>query len=160
MLAIFLSASIPDPKRDAKYHDTADKTAIRDAVRALITVVLPHGKIVWGGHPAITPLVKVIAEGMGVREADKVVIFQSNFFKKYFPKENSHFEKIVRTRVVEGDRNKSLALMRKQMIESERFDAGVFIGGMEGVEEEYRLFTTAHVTANGFQSLRPVPRPC
>jgi hypothetical protein len=34
--------------------------------------------------------------------------------------------------------------MRRQMIGSEQFVAGVFIGGMEGVEDEYRLFRAAH----------------
>ena len=54
---IFLSASIPLPSRDAKYIETADIIAIRDAVIALTTVVLPHHRIIWGGHPSITPLI-------------------------------------------------------------------------------------------------------
>ena len=57
MKNIFLSASIPLPERDSKYIDTADIIAIRDAVIALTTVVLPHHRLVWGGHPSITPLV-------------------------------------------------------------------------------------------------------
>ena len=38
---VFLSASIPYPDRDKKFYDTADIVAIRDAVRALATVVIP-----------------------------------------------------------------------------------------------------------------------
>ena len=41
MKNIFLSASIPLPERDEKYIGTADIIAIRDAVIALTTVVLP-----------------------------------------------------------------------------------------------------------------------
>src|SRR5690606_35061305 len=62
MKSIFLSASIPLPERDAKYYDTADIVAIRDAVIALTTVVLPHHRIVWGGHPSITPLIYYVME--------------------------------------------------------------------------------------------------
>lgn len=55
---VFLSASIPDPARDKRYFGTGDTIAIRDAVIALVSVVLPRTKLVFGGHPAITPLVK------------------------------------------------------------------------------------------------------
>jgi hypothetical protein len=41
---IFLSASIPLPERDPQYLGTADIIAIRDAVRALATVVYPIGE--------------------------------------------------------------------------------------------------------------------
>lgn len=58
MKNIFLSASIPLPERDEKYIGTADIIAIRDAVIALTTVVLPHHRLIWGGHPSITPLIK------------------------------------------------------------------------------------------------------
>ncbi len=37
---IFLSASIPDPNRNEKYFNSADISAIRDAVRALATVII------------------------------------------------------------------------------------------------------------------------
>jgi hypothetical protein len=36
--------------------------------------------------------------------------------------------------------------MREQMLQH-AFDAGVFIGGMDGVEEEFQLFRTRHPTA-------------
>ena len=56
---IFLSASIPLADRDPKYFDTADNTAIRDAVIALARIVLPKAELVWGGHLSITPLIKI-----------------------------------------------------------------------------------------------------
>ena len=59
---IFLSASIPSPERDRKYYDTADIVAIRDAVRALATVVIPKAHLIWGGHPSITPLIRFVME--------------------------------------------------------------------------------------------------
>ena len=42
------------------------------------------------------------------------------------------------------DRDQSLALMRKKMIDENDFCAAIFIGGMEGVEDEYNLFKKAH----------------
>ena len=43
---IFLSASIPLEERNPKYFETADIIAIRDAVIALTTIVLPRHKLV------------------------------------------------------------------------------------------------------------------
>lgn len=147
MRAIFLSASVPDPQRDPRYHMTADRVAIRDAVRALVTVALPHTQLVWGGHPAITPLVRVIAEGMGVVGADRVRLFQSNYFRGKMPKDNAAFETVIKTRTVRSDRAASLEHMRREMLASEKFYAGVFIGGMEGVEDEFAMFRDMHPSA-------------
>jgi hypothetical protein len=147
MNAIFLSASVPDPQRHPKYYTTSDVTAIRDAIRALVTIVLPRWRLVWGGHPAITPLVRVMAEGIGIMGSDKVRLFQSNYFRGKMPSDNAAFERVIKVPAVKGDRAASLERMRQQMIVSERFIAGVFIGGMEGVEEEYRLFRAEHPSA-------------
>ena len=54
---IFLSASIPLKERDPKYFNSADIIAIRDSVIALATVVLPNHRLIWGGHPSITPII-------------------------------------------------------------------------------------------------------
>ena len=62
MRSVFLSASIPLPDRDARYWQTADVIAIRDSIRALVSVVVPTGQIIFGGHPAITPLIRLLVE--------------------------------------------------------------------------------------------------
>jgi hypothetical protein len=49
-----------------------------------------------------------------------------------------------------GERDKSLALMREAMIVSNDFEAAFFIGGMEGVEDEFHLFVKAHPDAKVF----------
>lgn len=145
--SIFLSASVPDPKRSPVYHTTADRIAIRDSVMALVTVCLPHMRIVWGGHPAITPLVRVVAERLEVTGADRICIYQSQFFKGLYPSDNAAFERVVKTRAINNDRQQSLIHMRTQMIKSTKFAAGIFIGGMEGVEDEFSLFCDAHPRA-------------
>jgi hypothetical protein len=63
------------------------------------------------------------------------------------PRDNVAFERVVTTKAIPGDRDASLALMRQKMLKSERFAVGVFIGGMEGVEEEYRMFREMHPRA-------------
>ena len=43
--------------------------------------------------------------------------------------------------------DESLALMREKMIVNNDFIAGIFVGGMEGVEEEFELFTQSNPKA-------------
>lgn len=136
--AVFLSASVPDPERDRRYIDTADVTAIRDAVRALVAVVTPARTLVFGGHPAISPFVLRAARDLGWER--RVVIYVSRFFRAKVPQDNLAFPRITWTPSVRRDREQSLARMRREMLDAFTYTAGVFIGGMEGVEQEHALF--------------------
>ncbi len=136
---IFLSASVPDARRDPRYYTSADLVAIRDSVKALATVILPHASLCWGGHPAITPLVRWVAEDMKVTGAERVRLFQSAWFIDRMPTDNAAFESYVLTERRENESD-SIAEMRAVMLRSAEFEAAIFIGGMEGVEEEFRLF--------------------
>ena len=155
MKNIFLSASIPLPERDSKYIDTADIIAIRDAVIALTTVVLPHHRLVWGGHPSITPLVYYVMKKLNLNIQEHVTIYQSKFFEKYFPEDNNKFNNAILTDVIDNDRDKSLLHMRERMLDEFEFSAAVFIGGMEGIEGdkekgiegEYKMFIDRHPQA-------------
>ncbi|MGK7248369.1 hypothetical protein ACSNOU_04725 [Acinetobacter oleivorans] len=140
---IFLSASIPLADRHPKYFDTADNTAIRDAVIAFSRIILPRGQLIWGGHPSITPLIAAVLKKMEVNVQEHVILYQSNYFKDILPAENEYFETVIRTDAMQ-DRDQSLELMRKKMIDENDFCAAIFIGGMEGVEDEYNLFKKAH----------------
>ena len=152
---IFLSASIPLPERDSKYIDTADIIAIRDAVIALTTVVLPHHRLVWGGHPSITPLVYYVMKKLNLNIQEHVTIYQSKFFEKYFPEDNNKFNNVILTDVIDNDRDKSLLHMRERILDEFEFSAAVFIGGMEGIEGdkekgiegEYKMFIDRHPQA-------------
>lgn len=134
---IFLSASIPDRKRNSKYFDTANIAHIRDAVIALVSVVIPKSTLTWGGHPAITSLIAHSARQSDLRHRAR--IYQSEFFGKKFPSENQSIDKVTIT-PTEEDEKSSLQKMRTSMLQDQQFNAGIFIGGMEGVEEEYKLF--------------------
>lgn len=143
---IFLSASIPYEDRDKKFYDTADITAIRDSVRALATVVIPKAKLIWGGHPAITPLIRFVMGKMNADLKKHITLYQSNFFRNYFPKDNLFFEdiEIVPENI---DLESSLIDMRNAMINNNDFQVGIFIGGMEGVIDEYQQFIQVHPKA-------------
>ena len=147
MKNIFLSASIPLQERNPKYIETADIIAIRDAVIALTTVVLPHHRLIWGGHPSITPLIYYVMERLNLNIQEHMTLYQSRFFEKHFPEDNNKFENIVFTDVIDNDREKSLLYMRHTMLDDSKFSAGIFIGGMEGVEEEYDMFIKKHPKA-------------
>ena len=147
MKNIFLSASIPLPERDEKYIGTAAIIAIRDAVIALTTVVLPHHKLIWGGHPSITPLIYYVMERLNLNIQEHVTLYQSRFFEKYFPEDNNKFENVILTDNINDDKAQSLLYMRNKMLDESEFSAGIFIGGMEGVEEEYDMFIKKHPKA-------------
>jgi len=143
---VFLSASIPYPDRDKKYYDTADIVSIRDAVRALATVVIPKAQLIWGGHPSITPLIRFVMERMNIDLKTHITLYQSLFFKEYFPPDNFVFENIVLTER-RNNRYESLVLMRSKLINENDFKVGIFIGGMEGINEEYLIFKDRHPNA-------------
>ncbi|WP_352309460.1 hypothetical protein [Psychrobacter sp. W2-37-MNA-CIBAN-0211] len=144
---IFLSASIPLKERNPIYYDTADVIAIRDCVSSLAKVVLPECRLVWGGHPSITPLISSILESVNVNIKEHVHLYQSDYFRQMFPVENEEFsESLIVTDNI-GSRDESLALMREKMIVNNDFIAGIFVGGMEGVEDEFELFTQSNPEA-------------
>lgn len=145
--AIFLSASVPDPKRGANYAATADSVAITAAVSALVHVTLGRRLLVWGGHPAITPMIWVVAEEFGVDYGSWVRLYQSRHFAEDFPEENERFRNVTYTNEVNKGRHESLLTMRQKMFSDHLFDAAVFIGGMGGVIDEFRLFRQLHPKA-------------
>lgn len=145
MKNIFLSAGVPTQDRPAKYYDSADVIAIRDSVIALASTVLANKgfHLIWGGQPAITPLIALVLERYNLRMTNRVTLYQSYEFERFFPKENENVGNIVYTEKKE-DRKASLMLMRQRMIGEHDYAAAVFIGGMEGVEDEFDMFRKIH----------------
>lgn len=160
--SIFLSASIPTVGR-APFDDEIRKYEIRESVVALVGSCYEADlDLVFGGHPAITPLVHHAARAVErLQNQDRddwtITIFQSEHFFKYFVPEVFEFQKLsgrnfqtitpykmdVQT---DFDRRRvsqlSVAKMRDAMINLDRYDftAGVFIGGMEGIIDEFDRF--------------------
>ena len=110
MINIFLSASVPLPNRDPRFMATADVIAIRKSVKALVSEVIPNGVIVFGGHPAITPLVALLLRGLGRDAARRIILYQSAFFTEQFGKENDEFLDVRIVPAVSDSRDESLAI--------------------------------------------------
>lgn len=184
---VFLSASEPDPDRKEEYWQSQNLLNVREAVRAFCAHALAHYPVVYGGHPAITPLVRQVASRIehdaatGTKPGKSVknpitLMFQSGLHVK----PSSADQSVVVTPAHESDgtiatpeggtRNASLLRMRYEMIgrpgkypvhlledhanefgaqrlarlKTYEFTAAVFIGGMEGVEREFRIFRSFH----------------
>ena len=145
---IFLSAGVPTADRNPIYYETADVIAIRDSVIALASTVLATNDyhLIWGGQPAITPLIALVLERFNLKMSDRVTLYQSYEFERFFPKENEDVGHIVFTEKKES-RAASLQFMREHMIGKHDYEAAVFIGGMEGIQDEYEIFKHYHPKA-------------
>jgi hypothetical protein len=85
-------------------------------------------------------------ERLGFSIQDHVLLYHSRFFEKHFPEDNNRFQNVIFTENT-LEKDSSLLLMRKRMFSENTFVAGVFIGGMEGIEDEYKLFRKFHPEA-------------
>ena len=137
---VFLSAGVPDPKRGPQFAATSDTVAINAAVSALVHVVLGRRPLVWGGHPAITPMILEVARGLDLDYGEWVTLYQSSFFEDVFPEDNERFNNVVFTEAIQDDREASLFEMRRRMFSDLEFASAVFIGGMDGIVSEFELF--------------------
>ena len=142
---IFLSASVPERELD---RFVPDPVAIREAVRALVAETVRDRMLVFGGHPAISPLVEHAARDL--QATDNVIIYQSMYFEKKIPDVAKKFRNLRWTPADPAGQDASLTLMRTQMIHSTPFEAAVFIGGMDGLFEEWTIFTSRYPDAPAF----------
>src|SRR5450830_912969 len=140
MSAIFLSAGLPR----GNYHLNSDPFLIHIAVREFMNTVLGRHLIVWGGHPAITPMVWAACEDLGVDFSSACILYQSNYYADLFPEENKRFKNTNYIDAIPNDEQQSLFLMRQAMLSRNDLSAAVFIGGMEGIFAEYELFSKYH----------------
>lgn len=143
MREIFLSASVPNKGR-GDYYKTAEPFLIQCAVRELAIATLGTYKLVWGGHPSITPMLWAICDDLGLDYSKSTLLYQSGFFAGSFPKENTRFDNVIVVDPVNGDLHDSLKAMREEMLSRTNLKTAVFIGGMEGIEEEYQIFKKFH----------------
>ena len=70
-------------------------------------------------------------------------MYQSRYFERVFPDDNAAFEHVEMIDAIPGDQRASLLSMRAAML-GQVFRLGIFLGGMEGVEEEYAMFRQLH----------------
>jgi hypothetical protein len=165
---IFLSASVPAPQRAERYRRVEDAHfEIEQAVISLARAVFSEGgRLVFGGHPAISPLVAMVAgeyrepryaESGVERPIASIEVFQSRAFEGFLPSETQMMYKlgyatIIWVDAVDGETYDpkreyreppcplSVNAMRHAMIERTMPEAMVCIGGMDGVEKEFEIF--------------------
>ena len=139
---VFLSASFPSGRRGEEVRPY-DASGVADAVTAIVrAVLLNEGKLLFGGHPTITPLVLMIGAELRVQRV--VDIFQSQWFSEQITEETRTLAELglgtihwtQRCRTLEA----SLTEMRRQMFGFVRPAGAVFVGGMSGIRAEYELF--------------------
>ena len=138
---IFLSASFPsDDERGRRFP--ADPGLVADAVAAISQAILRSGaRIVSGGHPTITPLLLFICDQNDWHE--RLDIYQSERYRDRIPAEtwrlseqgfgSLHFTPSV------GDEKTDLLTMRQALFDESQPRAAVFVGGMEGILDEWEM---------------------
>jgi hypothetical protein len=161
--ALFLSASVPYKRdgltapaeiaRNDRYIQAAQPALIREAVAHLCRFTFQRDiNLIFGAHPSIAPMVLEAARRFGADSGRKrVIVFQSTYFEsKRIPREtlalsNWQYGELLWTdqQTLRGqpDKKQSLRHMREVMVQSPKLIGAIFIGGMEGVEEESTLFT-------------------
>jgi hypothetical protein len=142
-MKVFLSASFPSGERGERFTPY-DPAAISGAVRALArAILLADGRIVFGAHPTISPVILLAAGEFEVKGA--IDIYQSAYFTDQIPEETLRLVELgygalhMINADPSGDLRVSLELMRRAMLTEQDVTAGVFVGGMEGIRDEYDL---------------------
>lgn len=155
--AVFLSASFPDRDRGAHFPES-DPAELADAVTHIAREVLRRGALlVSGGHPTITPLLLYVCAEYHYRDA--LSVFQSEHFRDSVPDETwrlseegwgtLHFTESM------GDREQDLRTMRTEMLTRTPPVGAVFIGGMEGIPDEFQLVHELAPHAQRFPLVAP-----
>jgi hypothetical protein len=146
---VFLSAGVPERivadgiVDNSPYVRTATPDLIREAVLALVVVCHERGfRLVFGGHPAISPLVHHAADRLQM--ISDVEIYQSEFFLSQpdiVPEAAWKFPNLHRT-PDKGNLDDSVAALRDEMINplSHKYLASVYIGGKKGIPDEFSRF--------------------
>jgi hypothetical protein len=168
--AILLSASVPTRRQatpdmtkqelanversNVRYLPSARPLQIRSAVMEITKAALMRNvQLIFGAHPAISPMVLDAARNTDA-PPDSILIFQSEFFGKIIPGSTLELADWSAGRLFltpqqpaeldHSARHNSLTLMRSIMVSPPNLRGAIFVGGMEGVEEEAKLFKKEH----------------
>ncbi|HTI73102.1 MAG TPA: hypothetical protein VMF06_24215 [Candidatus Limnocylindria bacterium] len=154
---IFLSASVPYRK---EWTEGVRPSQIEEFVVNVARAVFSRGgRLLFGGHPSISPLVASIASEYykidPQRKVRPVVTFQSELFRGQLPDETWDMYRLGFSSIIwrpdKGSKESSLTTMRSAMLggwsaeEQSEHDlspprAMLTIGGMEGILEETAIF--------------------
>ena len=141
--SLFLSVRFPSGARGQQFKPF-DPGGIADAVTAIVRAVLvSNGRLLFGDHPTITPLVLMVASEVDGKGG--VDVFQSKWFERQITDETLALVEAgygtIHWTPTCATREDSLHVMRAEMLRSvPALVAGVFVGGMEGTKDEFRQF--------------------
>lgn len=167
---IFLSASVPVRKG---WVEDAKPAEIEEAIVSIARAVFARkGRLLFGGHPSVSPLVAAVAGEYFAADSERrirpIVTFQSRFYEGRLPDETTEMARmgwsaIEWTPKADGP-DLSLRLMRDRMLlgRGEAFArnglrpprAMIAVGGMDGVRDEAYAF----LCARRKWEVRDVPR--
>ncbi len=87
-------------------------------------------------------MVRAVCHDFGLEFEAHVVLYQSSFLEGQFPAENSFFQTVITDSIKDG-LIASLTILMHAML-ARPVEAAVFIGGMEGIFEEYEIYRREH----------------
>lgn len=155
---LFLAASVPYVRDDhpdtQRYAADARPEAIEAALTTIVRTALERDvRVVFGGHPAITPLVLAVVESyVPAGAGPRVCIEQSEFFRELLPPAAQALADDVQGRAVlrwterRATRAESLTELRRDMLSTEGLVGAVFLGGLDGLVQEAELARALHPT--------------
>ena len=170
---VFLSASFPSSDRDSRYFETTDPDELTQAIVSLARATFAaDGRLLFGGHPSVSPLVMMIADEYLPADPEErlplvesrgfpVVIYQSAAFRPWISEATERMQRLnlgeITFTPLAPDETlagvtapspllfpASLDLMRREMMARPRLAGAVFVGGMEGIKAEAELFQKLH----------------
>lgn len=140
---IFVSAAIPDELQKG----LAGQFILTNIMIVLRCILRAGGRLVFGGHPTITPLVYRAARTVEAGP-DSIEIYQLRYFEKETPPELAYATSFGRLVWMGSSRSRAnleldLAAMRKEMCLAA--EASIFVGGRRGgVRDEYQGWLAHH----------------
>lgn len=171
---IFLSASVPDRR---PWIEDAESTEIEEAIVSVARAVFARqGRLLFGGHPSVSPLVAAVAGEYfppdPSRLARPVITFQSEFFRDKLPDKTWQLVRMGWSAIEwtpqlpatkeRSAREASLDTMRawmllapetpKDIIDRNKLrppQAMIAVGGMEGVRDEAAIFLRSRTRWGG-----------
>ena len=156
-VTIFLATSFParDP---GQRFPSFEVYRILSSINAFTRMILNcNGKLVFGGHPAITPMILMISRDLGVKNS--VTVYKSDWCREELLEDVAQIEIKERgcvTWTPKGrDEEDSLNIMRKEMIRNTPLAGAIFLGDMEGMCDEFRMLKKYSPTTPCI----PVPGP-
>lgn len=146
-MPVLLSASLPGEPADSSRASTF-YTAVALLAHEIFSA---GGRIIFGGHPSVVPLVREAANKLNKKEA--IDVYQLRRFEGDAPEEigdDAVFSRIHWIERDEDDIDAELAQLRDRMAEAAR--AAVFVGGKTadhygktpGIRDEYQRYMARH----------------